>query len=39
MKKQPLVEMSVASLVSDSHHIASPANLPALTVEYRDNTH
>ena len=33
MKKQPLFEMSVTSLVSDTHHVAPPANLPALTLE------
>ena len=32
MKKQQLVEMSLASLVSDAHHTAPPAILPALTV-------
>lgn len=32
MKKRPLVELSVASLVSDANHLAPPADLPALTV-------
>ena len=31
MKKQLLVDMSVASLVSDAHHTAPTADLPVLT--------
>lgn len=33
MKTRLLFNVSVASLVSDAHHIAPPANLSALTVE------